>query len=49
MPEIILENVTKRFADFVAVEDLNMKIEDRGFVTLLGPSQAWKHRHRDEF
>ena len=42
MPEIILENVTKRFADFVAVEDLNMKIEDRGFVTLLGPSGCGK-------
>ncbi len=42
MPEIILENVTKRFDDFVAVDDLNMKIEDRGFVTLLGPSGCGK-------
>ena len=42
MPEIILENVTKRFDDFVAVADLNMKIEDRGFVTLLGPSGCGK-------
>ena len=42
MPEIILENVTKRFDDFVAVDNLNMKIEDRGFVTLLGPSGCGK-------
>ena len=42
MPEIILENVTKRFEKFVAVENLNMKIEDRGFVTLLGPSGCGK-------
>ena len=42
MPEIILENVTKRFDDFVAVDDLNMVIEDRGFVTLLGPSGCGK-------
>ncbi|MBR6088327.1 MAG: ABC transporter ATP-binding protein [Anaerolineaceae bacterium] len=42
MPEIILENVTKRFDDFVAVDDLNMTIADRGFVTLLGPSGCGK-------
>ena len=42
MPEIILENITKRFDDFVAVADLNMKIEDRGFVTLLGSSGCGK-------
>ena len=42
MPEIILENVTKRFDKFVAVDDLNMTIADRGFVTLLGPSGCGK-------
>lgn len=42
MPEIILENVTKRFDKFVAVDDLNMIIADRGFVTLLGPSGCGK-------
>ena len=42
MPEIILENVTKRFDKFVAVDNLNLKIEDRGFVTLLGPSGCGK-------
>jgi len=42
MPEIILKNVTKRYGDFVAVENLNMVIKDRGFVTLLGPSGCGK-------
>ena len=42
MPEINLEHVTKRFDHFTAVEDLNMVIEDRGFVTLLGPSGCGK-------
>ena len=43
MPEIILENITKVFDDnFVAVNDISMKIEDRGFVTLLGPSGCGK-------
>ena len=33
MPEIKLEHVTKRFDKFVAVDDLNMVIEDRDFIT----------------
>ena len=42
MPEIILENVTKRFDKFVAVDHLNLRISDRDFVTLLGPSGCGK-------
>ena len=42
MPKIVLEHVTKRFDKFVAVDDLNMVIEDRGFITLLGPSGCGK-------
>lgn len=42
MPEIKLEHVTKRFDKFVAVDDLNMVIEDRDFITLLGPSGCGK-------
>lgn len=42
MPKIVLEHVTKRFDKFVAVEDLNMVIDDRSFVTLLGPSGCGK-------
>lgn len=42
MPEIILKNVTKRWGKFVGVDNLNMTIKDRGFVTLLGPSGCGK-------
>ena len=42
MPEIILEKVTKRFDKFVAVDNLDLYIADRGFVTLLGPSGCGK-------
>jgi multiple sugar transport system ATP-binding protein len=37
-----LKHVTKRFGKFIAVEDLNLTIEDRSFVTLLGPSGCGK-------
>ena len=42
MPEIILKNLTKRFGKFVAVNNLNLSIADRDFVTLLGPSGCGK-------
>lgn len=43
MPEIILSNITKKFPNgFVAVDNLNMKIDNRAFVTLLGPSGCGK-------
>jgi len=42
MPRIELINVTKRWKDFVAVDNLNMVIEDREFITLLGPSGCGK-------
>ena len=42
MPEIILKNVTKRFGKFVAVDNLNLYIADRSFITLLGPSGCGK-------
>ena len=42
MPEIILKNVTKRWGNFVGVDNLNMVINDHAFVTLLGPSGCGK-------
>lgn len=42
MPKIVLEHVTKRFDKIVAVDDLNLVIEDRDFITLLGPSGCGK-------
>ncbi len=42
MPEIVLKNVTKRWGNFVGVDNLTMTIEDRAFITLLGPSGCGK-------
>lgn len=42
MPEIILKNLTKKWGKFVAVDNLDLNIKDRAFVTLLGPSGCGK-------
>ena len=42
MPEIKIENATKKFGKSVAVENLNITIADKGFITLLGPSGCGK-------
>ena len=42
MSEILIENVTKRFGDFVAVDDISLKIQDQEFMVLLGPSGCGK-------
>ena len=42
MPDIRLENLTKRWGDVVAVDNLNLTIPDRSFTCLLGPSGCGK-------
>ena len=42
MSQIILENITKRWGNFVGVDNLNMVIDDRAFISLLGPSGCGK-------
>lgn len=42
MPAITLKNVTKRYGNFYAVENLNLDIDDNAFITLLGPSGCGK-------
>ncbi len=41
-PLIRFQNVTKRFGDFVAIEDLSLDIYEREFFALLGPSGCGK-------
>lgn len=42
MARVYLDQVTKNFGDFVAVDTLNLDIQDKEFVTLVGPSGCGK-------
>ena len=42
MARILLENVTKRFGDVVAVNDFSLEIQDQEFLVLVGPSGCGK-------
>ncbi len=42
MPVIVLTNITKRWGNFFAVDNLNLVIDNNAFVTLLGPSGCGK-------
>jgi multiple sugar transport system ATP-binding protein len=42
MSAIILDRVTKRWADFFGVSEFSLSIEDREFLVLLGPSGCGK-------
>ena len=37
---IYTEGLTKRFGDFIAVEDLSLQVADGTVVSLLGPNGA---------
>jgi len=42
MAEIRLENLTKRWGDFIGVDNFNLTIADKEFLVLLGPSGCGK-------
>ena len=42
MPEIKLENITKRWGKFFGVDNVSLDIPDNSFITLLGPSGCGK-------
>ena len=42
MAEVVLKNLTKRWGDFVGVDDQSLHVADREFLVLLGPSGCGK-------
>lgn len=42
MAELVIQNVTKLFGKFVAVDNVSLTVSDREFVVLLGPSGCGK-------
>ena len=42
MARVLLENITKKFGDVVAVENVNLEIKDQEFMVLVGPSGCGK-------
>ncbi len=42
MASVTYDHVTKKFGDFTALNDLNIKIEDKEFLVLVGPSGCGK-------
>ena len=42
MAKVVLQDITKRFDETVAVKDLNLTIADREFLVLVGPSGCGK-------
>ena len=43
MSEVVLTDVTKKFGDFTAVDDITMRIEDVKFTVLVGASEEGVH------
>ena len=42
MAEVLLKNITKRWDDFIAVDNQSLDIKDKEFLVLLGPSGCGK-------
>ena len=42
MSGIRVENLTKKFGDFIAVDDVSFSVEEGELVALLGPSGSGK-------
>jgi ABC-type Fe3+/spermidine/putrescine transport system ATPase subunit len=42
LPAIRLVNITKKYRDIIAVEDINLTIEDKEYVCIIGPSGCGK-------
>jgi len=42
LAKVVLEEITKKFGDVLAVKDLSLEVQDREFLVLLGPSGCGK-------
>src|SRR5438046_1041910 len=42
MARVLLENITKKYGDVLAVKDLNLEARDKEFLVLVGPSGCGK-------
>jgi multiple sugar transport system ATP-binding protein len=42
LAKVVLQNITKKFGEVVAVNDLSLEIQDKEFLVLLGPSGCGK-------
>ncbi len=42
MAKVILQNLTKKYGDLLAVDDLSMEVRDKEFLVLVGPSGCGK-------
>ena len=42
MAKITIQNMSKHFGDVIAVDKLNLEIDEQEFLTLLGPSGCGK-------
>jgi len=43
-----LKNLTKKFGDFVAVDDLSLEVKSGEFFGFLGPNGAGKTTNKDD-
>jgi len=42
MANVILKNLTKKFKEVIAVDNVNIEIRDKEFAVLVGPSGCGK-------
>ena len=42
MAQVILNELTKKFGEFVAVDKVNLEVKDKEFLVLVGPSGCGK-------